>query len=131
MSTGLKHLDLTFDEFKALVKTYYEKCDGASPSLQYTLPGLAIHLGWKVDDILTFPKDSPFYPIIEHSMLLCEESLIQAMAKGNFDRSTGELILINHFNYQKKLPEAPDSSKKTISQVLQELKANKLKQSNG
>lgn len=130
MSTGLKHLDLTPLEFAQLTKTYFEKCDGASPTLQYTLPGLSLHLGWKVDDILTFPKDSPFYPVIEHCMLLCEESLIQAMARGNFDRSTGELILINHFNYQKKLQEE-QTSKRTISQVLAELKAAKLKQTNG
>lgn len=125
MSTGLKHLDLTPLEFAQLTRSYFEKCDSASPTLQYTLPGLALHLGWKVDDILTFHKDSPFYPVIEHCMLLCEESLIQAMARGNFDRSTGELILINHFNYQKKLPETESTSKKTISQVLQELNNKK------
>lgn len=131
MSQGLKHTELTFDEFKKLVKTYFEKCDVASPALQYTLPGLSIHLGWKVNDILNFPKTDQFYPIIEHSMLLCEEALIQAMARGSFDRSTGELLLINHFNYQKKLQESPDSNKRTISQVLADLKAAKLKQTNG
>jgi hypothetical protein len=54
-------------------------------------------------------------------MLLCEESLIQAMAKGKFDRSTGELLLINHFGYQKKLPEEESKGKRTIAQVMEEL----------
>ena len=119
MSIGLKHLDLTPLEFAQLTRSYFNKCD--SEMLQATIPGLAIHLGWKPIDIITFPKDSPFYPVIEHCMLLCEESLIQAMAKGKFDRSTGELLLINHFGYQKKLPEEESKGKRTIAQVLEEL----------
>ena len=119
MSIGLKHLDLTPLEFAQLTRSYFNKCDGEM--LQATIPGLAIHLGWKPIDIITFPKDSPFYPVIEHCMLLCEESLIQAMAKGKFDRSTGELLLINHFGYQKKLPEEESKGKRTIAQVLEEL----------
>jgi hypothetical protein len=119
MSTGLKHLDLTPLEFAQLTRTYFAKCDGEM--LQATIPGLAIHLGWKPIDIITFPKDSPFYPVIEHCMLLCEESLIQAMAKGKFDRSTGELLLINHFGYQKKLHEEESKGKRTIAQVMEEL----------
>jgi hypothetical protein len=119
MSTGLKHLDLTPLEFAQLTRSYFAKCDGEM--LQATIPGLAIHLGWKPNDIITFPKDSPFYPVIEHCMLLCEESLIQAMAKGKFDRSTGELLLINHFGYQKKLPEEESKGKRTIAQVMEEL----------
>ena len=119
MSLGLKHLDLTPLEFAQLTRSYFNKCD--SEMLQATIPGLAIHLGWKPIDIIIFPKDSPFYPVIEHCMLLCEESLIQAMAKGKFDRSTGELLLINHFGYQKKLPEEESKGKRTIAQVLEEL----------
>jgi hypothetical protein len=119
MSTGLKHLDLTPLEFAQLTRSYFAKCD--CEMLQATIPGLAIHLGWKPNDIITFPKDSPFYPVIEHCMLLCEESLIQAMAKGKFDRSTGELLLINHFGYQKKLPEEESKGKRTIAQVMEEL----------
>jgi hypothetical protein len=125
MTEGLKHLNLTPLEFAQYTKSYFQRCD--ADMLQATIPGLAIHLGWKPNDIITFPKDSPFFPVIEHCMLLCEESLIQAMAKGKFDRSTGELLLINHFGYQKKLPEEESKGKLTISEVLDNLQ----KQNNG
>lgn len=117
----LLHTDLKVSEFADFVKQYFIKCDSESPKQQYTVPGLSIYLNWTPFDLLNFSKESPLFSVIELALLKCEESLIQAMSSGRFDKTTGVFLLKNHFGYKEKLNDSNLPDGKTISEVLDAL----------
>jgi hypothetical protein len=120
----LPHINLSPKEFATLIRKFFTVCDSRSPKTPYTATGLALHLDWTPDDLITFPHDSPLFPFVEKALLECEEALIQSMLSGKLDRATGVLLLTNHFGYRNKM-DAPvvQVRQKTISEVLDELEA--------
>lgn len=124
MTKILPHINLTPEKFAILIRKYFTTCDNRSPKTPYTATGLALHLDWMPDDLITFPKDSPLYPFVAKALLECEEALIQAMLSNKLDRATGALLLTNHFGYRNKM-DAPvvQPERRTISDLLDEIEA--------
>jgi hypothetical protein len=99
----------------------------------FTLTGLAMALGVTLKDLLLYPHDGPHASLLENAKGRCEADLIERMYNKSMDRSTGMLLLKNHFGYidiqkalteeerKKKKLEEKISGKRSISDILDDI----------
>jgi hypothetical protein len=111
----------TKKEFLLKIKEYCDRQD--KQNLPYTLPGLSEHIGCYLSDILEYPSGEKYSELIELAKLKCHNSIVNAMLTSKIDKTTGQMILKNHFGYTDKIDIKKDV-KVNISKVLDEIESS-------
>jgi hypothetical protein len=104
IETNIESLNqIPHEILKRQIVTYFETQKLATSDTPeprpFTLPGLALSLGVTLKDLILYPNDGVHSSLIANAKARCESDLIDRMFAKKIDRSTGLMILKNHFGY--------------------------------
>jgi hypothetical protein len=128
--------EIPHDILKRQIVTYFET--QKAPTKQhpqprpFSLPSLALALGVTLRDLVLYPEGGIHSSLIYNAKAVCEADLVDRMMNKMIDRSTGHLLLKNHFGYmdiqkaltdeeKKKQRIANALTKRSISDILDEI----------
>ena len=94
-----------------------------------TIPGLAQHLVWTVDEFMNYPADGKFARIIDFAKVQCENYLLDAVIQGKINKNIGEMLLKTYFGYKDKneKKKLAQEYRRSISRVLDEIESENKK----
>lgn len=125
--------NLTRQEFKDKVKEYFSMVESQNKQrkveggvrVPITPPGLAQHLNWSTDKLVTYSEeDGLFHDVIQVALQQCETYIVNAIFSKELDKSIGTMMLKTYFGYsdsKSKTDAKLAKAKRSISKVLDEL----------
>lgn len=86
-----------------------------------SIPGLALHLNWSVENVLAYPIDGPHAAVLEYAKTKCEAYLVDAIFTKRIDKSIGTMMLQKYFGGDLKNGRAPAGSRKGIAGIIKSI----------